>query len=207
MNRAEIKSKAKEKIKGKLWEVWKPMLIMVVIGAIVGALASSTSSPEEINSGTSLVSVILDFLLCPLTVGIYGYYLNFVRGKKYDVKDIFNYYKNIWPIILITFLTSLFVILWSILFLIPGIIAALSYSMVVYLMADGEIDGMNTMKKSQEMMKGYKWDYFVFGLSFLGWILLVAITFGIAAIYVAPYMSISQTLYYEELRKKKKIKA
>lgn len=207
MNRAEIKEEAKEKIRGKLWEVWKPLLVVVVVGAIFGILVPGTNDPYEMNSGRSLISVIFDFLLAPLSIGVYGYVLNFIRGKKYDVKDIFNYYKNIWPIILITFLTSLFVVLWSILFIIPGIIAALSYSMVIYLMADGDVDGINTMRKSQEMMQGYKWDYFIFGLSFFWWIVLVGITFGIAAIYVVPYMSVSQALYYEKLRKLKKIKA
>ena len=55
-------------------------------------------------------------------------------------------------------------------------------------------------------MQGYKWDYFIFGLSFIGWILLIGFTFGIAMIWVMPFILIAQTLYYEELKKLKKVK-
>ena len=61
-------------------------------------------------------------------------------------------------------------------------------------------DTMEVIKESKRMMDGYKWDYFVFGLSFIGWILLVVITFGIAAIYVMPYMTVAQAMYYDELK-------
>lgn len=206
MNRAEIKEKARKMIKGRLWEVWKPMLIVMVIGSLIGAVTAGID-PKGTNTALSAVTIVLEFLLYPLSVGLYAYFLNFIRGKKLDVNKIWDYYKNTWPIILVCFFLMLFVGLWTLLFVIPGIIAALSYSMVMYLMADGDIDSTNTLKRSKEMMDGYKWDYFVFGLSFILWILLVMITFGIAIIYVAPYMSIANALYYEELKKKKKIKA
>ena len=91
--------------------------------------------------------------------------------------------------------------LWTLLFIIPGIIASFSYVMVVYLIAEDDIDGMNTLRKSANMMNGYKMDYFVFSLSFILWILSVIFTFGLTIIYVGPYITISQTLYYEELKK------
>jgi uncharacterized membrane protein len=60
---------------------------------------------------------------------------------------------------------------------------------------------MEYLSKSRELMKGYKWDYFVFNLSFIGWILLSIITFGILFVYVIPYISIADTIYYDELKK------
>ena len=86
------------------------------------------------------------------------------------------------------------------LLVIPGIIIALMLSMCNYLLADGRTDIWQIIKDSAAMMKGHKWEYFVFGLSFIGWILLCGITLGIAAIYVVPYMSVAQCVWYDKLK-------
>lgn len=92
--------------------------------------------------------------------------------------------------------------LWSILFIIPGIIAALSYSMVYMLYADDQSStAMDYLDQSKELMHGYKWNYFVFGLSFLGWELLSVLTFGILLIWVLPYYTVAEVMYYDELKK------
>jgi uncharacterized membrane protein len=77
------------------------------------------------------------------------------------------------------------------------------FSMMEYIMADGEYNISATLKQSRKMMDGYKWDYFVFNLSFIGCIILSIMTIGILAIYTIPYMTVSKALYYEELKKLK----
>ncbi len=202
MDRLKIKGKARNMIKGKLWDLWKPMLYIILIEIIFGVILTATG--VESNSSTeAILNLILSFVIAPLSVGVYVYMLNFVRKKSYNIQDLFSQLKNFIPIILITFLVSLFISLWSILLIIPGIIVALGYSMVVYLIADGSIDVWGTLKKSKDMMKGFKWDYLVFNLSFIGWIILGALTFGVAFIYVIPYINIANTLYYEELKKRR----
>lgn len=202
MDRLKIKAKAKSMINSKLFDLWKPMIyiigIEIIFGIIINAMGVEPNSSFE-----AILNLIVSFLMAPLSIGVYIYMLKFVRNKRYSIQDIFSQFKNFISIILITFLVGFFVTLWSVLLLIPGIIAALGYSMVSYLIADGSLDVWGTLKESQEMMKGYKWDYFIFNLSFLGWIILGMLTFGIAFIYVIPYINIANTLYYEELNKKR----
>lgn len=156
-------------------------------------------------SEATVISVIIDFVLSLSFIvfmfGITRYVLKFVRGEQYSIKeDLFYYFKNDLGVVLLTGIqTSIFISLWSLLFVIPGIIAAISYSMITYLKVD--TNGTNLITESKKMMEGHKGNYFVFMLSFFGWAILGALTFGVAYIYVIPYISVSQALYYEELRK------
>lgn len=92
---------------------------------------------------------------------------------------------------------------WSLLFLIPGIIKAYAYSMTAYILADcPDVDAVDAITISRRMMKGHKWELFVLQLSFLGWNLLSAITFGIVGIfYATPYQKATYAGYYVELKK------
>ena len=83
---------------------------------------------------------------------------------------------------------------------------ALAYAFVTYLVVDTNISGNDALSKSREMMKGYKMDYFVFQLSFLGWYLLIPFTLGIILIWLEPYVLVANTLYYEKLKSLKGIK-
>lgn len=200
MNRAKMKAEARKLISGRLWDLWKPMLLIFLITSILGS-GAKVLDPDGTSESVKVAVGIIELFLAPLTVGMIGYVLNFVRGKNASITDLFKYYKKLWPIILVTFLCTVFISLWTLLLIVPGIIAAIAYSKVTYLMADDEEIGYNTIMKSKKMMQGYKWDYVVFELSFILWILLVIVTFGIAIVYVAPYMTVSEAIYYEQLRK------
>ena len=204
MNRVEIKKRAKEFAFNNKWNIWKPFLvyfvIMFVVGFLLGLLGLDPESTEY-----SILNLIITYATVPLVIGCVSYVMSLIRGKELDIKEIFSKYKYTGPIIVITFLVGLFTGLWTLLFIIPGIIYALKMSMVQYLMAD-ELDEntnyMDILNKSKKMMDGYKIDFLVFGLSFIGWILLTIVTFGIAAIWTVPYMTTAEIMYYEELKKK-----
>ena len=204
MNRVEIKKRAKEFAFNNKWNIWKPFLvyfvIMFVVGFLLGLLGLDPESTEY-----SILNLIITYATVPLVIGCVYYVMSLIRGKELDIKEIFSKYKYTGPIIVITFLVGLFTGLWTLLFIIPGIIYALKMSMVQYLMAD-ELDEntnyMDILNKSKKMMDGYKIDFLVFGLSFIGWILLTIVTFGIAAIWTVPYMTTAEIMYYEELKKK-----
>ena len=90
---------------------------------------------------------------------------------------------------------------WSLLFVIPGIVKSFAYSMSYYILADNpELTAKEALNKSKEMMNGHKWDLFVLNLSFFWWYLLVGITFGIAAIYVVPYMNATIVNFYNSIK-------
>ena len=198
MNRAEIKNLAKEKIKGNLLNLLWPIIVISIVGSI----------PSMIVGDSESIFALIIILVASLATSIFSfsyvaYLLEFVRTGKSTFNTIIECVKKNWlRILLVTILVGVFTFLWSLLFIIPGIIAALSYSMATYLIVDTDLDANDAIKESKRMMKGYKWDYFVFGLSFIGWIMLVPLTFGILYIWLLPYMYVSMAIYYEKLKAK-----
>ncbi len=209
MNRKEIKALAKEKIKGNKWNIIWPVLVIGFLESIVERIVAGPimSDPEAMQAGNVPVGVSVGILLIGLVFGIImagyqKYILNFARNGKFEFNDIINCVKEKWLNILISaILTGIIIGLCTFLFVIPGIIMAYAYTMVTYLVIDTDISGADSLKKSREMMKGYKWNYFVFQLSFIGWILLVPLTLGILAIWLYPYMTVADALYYDNLKK------
>ncbi len=210
MNKVKIKEKARKLIKDNLWTIWKPTLVIMGINIVLSFIFGYIFPAREIYMSGSTIKydfgiadIITSLFLGPLNVGLIVYILNFVRGKKFEIKDVFSKLNYVLPIWAVFALVSLFSTIGYILLLIPGVIITLMLSMTTYIMADGETKIMDTLKKSKEMTDGYKGDLLGFYFSFFGWILLCIVTLGIACIYVMPYMSVSMALYYEELKKLK----
>jgi len=198
MNRKEIKANAKEIIKGNKWNLWKPYLLLFLIMFAAGFLLALMGLNEDvINVMTSLLSLAS----IPYSFAIYAYVLKIIRKEPYDVKMLFSFYNIFIPLLVLTILISIFVTIGFLLFIIPGVIIALMLTFSQVLIVDGHTGPWNCIVKSKEMMQGYKWDYFKFLLSFIGWVLLCIPTFGLISIYVVPYFMTAQMLYYEELRK------
>ena len=110
-----------------------------------------------------------------------------------------NNYKNI---IKTMFFRDLFTVLWTLLFIIPGIVKSYEYQMIPYLLADNpQMTKEQAFEESKRMMQGQKWKAFVLDLSFIGWNILSALTLGILGIfYVQPYMDATHAALYEALR-------
>ena len=205
MDRKKIKKEARAKIKGNIWTILLPFIVIGLVSGIISSIMGPSYVVEDgavsMNDKAMIFSGIVDLLLTPLSFGCIVYVLKFVRNEEVNVKIVFEQFKKFWPIFCLYFLLALFIGLWSLLFIIPGIIAEYKYMMAPYIMADGEEDAMESIRKSKAMMNGYKWDFFKFQFSFFWWYLLVIITVGIGAIYVVPYVTVAQTMYYEELKK------
>lgn len=199
MNRVEIKERAKIFSKEHLKDFWAGYGILIAISFLL------SFGIELLFDKTSTLYAVLTFVAScftmTLSVGFYSYLLKMVRNEEYSRNDLFAFVGKVLPIVAISLLTTIFTMLWSILFIIPGIIAALSYSMVYMLYAEDQSStAMDYLDQSKELMRGYKWNYFVFGLSFLGWILLSVLTFGILLIWVLPYYTVAEVMYYDELK-------
>lgn len=149
------------------------------------------------------VVILLDvFIFNPLEVGCKKYYLRNLNepaqvgniGYAFD-----NNYKNI---IKTMFFRDLFTVLWTLLFIIPGIVKSYEYQMIPYLLADNpQMTKEQAFGESKRMMQGQKWKAFVLDLSFIGWNILSALTLGILGIfYVQPYMDATHAALYEALR-------
>ena len=149
------------------------------------------------------VVILLDvFIFNPLEVGCKKYYLRNLNepaqvgniGYAFD-----NDYKNITKTM---FFRDLFTVLWTLLFIIPGIVKSYEYQMIPYLLADNpQMTKEQAFEESKRMMQGQKWKAFVLDLSFIGWNILSALTLGILGIfYVQPYMDATHAALYEALR-------
>lgn len=192
MNRVEIKEFAKKKIQGHLWDIWKIVLMTYGIFFGFGFLITILFGEDA-----ATVSLIGEIILLPLTIGVTSFLVNFVEDKNFDSKDIFNYFKSFVKIVGTLLLSSVLITIASIFLVIPGIILALSYSLVPILLVKREDLGIiETLKLSRTLMNGHKLDAFVLSLSFIGWAFVGTLTLGIAYIWIYPYMSVTFTKFY-----------
>jgi len=131
--------------------------------------------------------------------------------RENPIKSNFTYFRSPdwWQLIFLYIITSLFTLLWSLLLIIPGIVKAISYSQTYFIYKDlndrGLTDGFSLttyITKSQQLMMGNKWRYFVLQLSFIGWWILGAITFGIGFIWIFPYYKLTMVNFYRDLVEK-----
>lgn len=142
----------------------------------------------------------------PLALGIAIFSLTLSRKKKARLEQLFDGFQNFGTALLTYLLMVVFIILWMLLLIIPGIIAAIAYSQAFYILAeDNSIGAMDALKKSKEMMDGYKWKYFYLCLQFLGWALLCVLTFGIGFLWLLPYAQVSYAHFYEDIKDQKNI--
>lgn len=193
MNRQQLKAAAKEQIRGKIGILFLITLIIAAISAIAGGVLTIIPIVGPV---ASVIIVTPAFALSIVRV-----YLNIAAGGNAEVGDAFSGFDDFWAAFKVQFLVGLFTFLWSLLLYIPGIIKSLSYSMSMYILAENKgKPARECIKESMAMTNGYKMDLFVLGLSFIGWGLLCGITFGIAGIWVIPYMSATYANAYNSLK-------
>lgn len=228
--RKDLKTNAKVSLKANYWKVVLASLVLMAIGGAGSAAGgSSASHSDAVDTATAevvqqpemmmvlviavlsavAIAMVISFVLAlfitnPLQVGTQKLFLNCKSGQAEcsDILSSFNggAYLNV---VKTMFFMDLFLILWSLLFVIPGIIKAYEYRMIPYILAEHpEMDRKEVFAKSKEMMTGNKWKTFVLDLSFIGWHILGICTCGLAEIfYVAPYCYLTSAELYQELNK------
>lgn len=192
MNRAELKERAKEQIKGKIGVLF---LITLIIGAISFAAGLAASCIPGVGLAVSLI-VTPAFSLSMIRV-----YLLVIRGGVPTAKDSFSGFDDFFSAFKVTFLVGIYTFLWSLLFVIPGFVKSYAYSMSLYILADNKgKSARECIKESMAMTEGHKMELFVLDLSFFGWGFLCVLTCGLASIWVVPYMSATRANVYETLK-------
>lgn len=137
----------------------------------------------------------------PLTLGFSIIVLNIVRGKESEISTLFEAFNDFVRSFILFITNTILIGLWSLLFVIPGIIKSLSYSMAYFILKDNpELSANEARKKSMAMMQGNKWRLFCLYFSFIGWYLLSILTFGILFLWVMPYIQTAQAAFYESLK-------
>ena len=151
------------------------------------------------------ISALLGLAIClivpVLNLGVHHVYLKATTEEKPHFLEMFSKMSQFGTAFLTSLLSGIFVFLWSLLLIIPGIMAAYSYSMVYFILAEHpEFGALDAIRESKRMMKGHKFELFVLQLSFFWWYLLCGITFGLAIIYVIPYTEMAKANFYNKIK-------
>jgi uncharacterized membrane protein len=137
------------------------------------------------------------------SVGFAFFYLSVARNEPLSVDLIFKGFSRFGTALLASLLAMVFVILWSFLLIIPGIVALLSYAMIYFIIVDNpNISAYGALKMSKRMMYGHKWKYFRLILRFTGWFILSLLTVGIGFLFLVPYFQTANAEFYEDVKSK-----
>jgi len=210
--RQEIKAIGKSRFLANYWPcVLAVLLVALALGVVSGALnapatiqAANSGDPETISVSSSF-SILALLVAGPLEIGLCYFFVMNVLGRDdltATTPFVAGFSGNFGRKLGGFLWMYLFTFLWSLLFIIPGIIKAYSYAMTPYILADcPNVKAKDALKLSMRIMSGHKWELFVFHLSFIGWGLLSLLTFGLLSIFfVDPYMKSSEATYYLEVR-------
>lgn len=185
-SRQEIKETAKKVFFDKYW-------LCVGVSAVSAAILFTSAS--------SGVGALL--LAGPITVGLGFFALSLYRGMDADFNTLFvTGFTNFGRKVGAHLWMQLWISIWSLLLFVPGVIKSLSYAMTPYILGDcPNVKAKDALKISMRMMDGHKWELFVLQLSFVGWMLLTVVTFGLLGVfYTGPYMHNTFAGYYSELK-------
>ena len=206
-DRAILKSNAKIALSGRYWTAFAVTLAASLLGGGYNFIATilswgSFADPSEpvhfVPHGGLLFTA---FISMPILIGICRFFLHNHFGVT-EFGTVFsgfqmNYLNGVGAM----FVTNLFVFLWLLLLVIPGLIKSFEYSMVPFLLADNpSLPGSRAREISRMLTNGEKWNIFVLELSFLGWCLLGLLCFAVGIFFVVPYFNATLTELYIYLR-------
>ena len=184
--RARARNTLGNKIFGQKWLM--ALVVYLVISAILG-------------TASSIISISALFLTGPLMFGLYKTFLIAKRTQKEASFDTaFDGFKIYSSTLLLGLMQTIFISLWSLLFVIPGIIKTYSYSMAYYISVDHpEYDWKTCINESRRIMDGNKWKLFCLDLSFIGWYIVGILCLGVGVLWVYPYQYMARAEFYSEL--------
>ena len=223
--RAELKDNAKKFFKFNYWKMVLVAFIATMVGGGGGgfsfnystwdadSLGISYMSPSEVSRFLTVfmsamlvvmfIAIALTvFVFTPLMIGAQRFFV-VSHYQKAELNELgFAFSHSYLNIVKTMFLMNLYVFLWSLLLIIPGIIKSYEYRMIPYILAENpNIDSKQAFEMSRQMMDGNKWNAFVLDLSFMGWIILSVFTCGILSIfYVNPYVFMTNAELYVALK-------
>lgn len=225
METSTIRARARQNLKGN----WALSIAVAVVACLLGGLVTGGTFIPEINAEVALhfpfLQDIADTLNQGLRIGnftfnfragIFGFvtfilggtvklgYVQFLLkqhdGKDPEFRDLFSQFDRFGAGFAQQFLRNLYVALWSLLFVIPGIIKSLSYSMTPFIMADHpELSASEAIERSKELMDGHKTDLFILDLTFIGWYILCGLTANLGFILLNPYENAAHAAFYRQI--------
>ena len=222
---SECRKRARTTLNGHMGEAVLVCFLAALLGGSGGKFSQVSKVVEKVND--NLGNGILDsswgrmffgvVAACSVFLGIYQiaifivggavelgmnkFFIKQAYGQKAEIRDEFSCFSNFGKALGLRIVAGIFIGLWSLLFVIPGIIAAYRYSMAFYIMAENpNIGVMEAIDQSKAMMAGHKWRLFCLDISFIGWMILGIFTMGIGYLFLNPYMRAAQAHFYLDLK-------
>lgn len=226
--REMIKSKAKAVLGRNYWQAFVVSLVIILAGGSHNGISNGGSSGRNGNDYINYngvfngifnirfrsiilfgISIVIILIILRVLLG----YLLEVGGRKFFIRaaegetnihylGYFFSQGRYADVLLTMLLRSIYTFLWTLLFIIPGIVKGYAYRMVPYILADNPSIGYNrAIELSNEMTRGEKWELFVLDLSFLGWYLLGALALIVGTLFILPYDNAANAELYLILRK------
>ncbi|MBR6632929.1 MAG: DUF975 family protein [Clostridia bacterium] len=186
MNRIELKAKAKAQLGNQIFSnTWLISVIVVLITTAILGISSAVS--------LLLVGIV--------SVALAAFFKTLAREGSAKIESIFGVFSNdIGGTLLLGILHTIFIALWSLLFVIPGIVKAYAYSMAFYLKSEHpDWDWRKCLSESERLTNGHKMELFILDLSFIGWYIVGSLAFGVGTLWVSSYNQLAKINYYEEL--------
>ncbi len=218
-NRAELKARAKGDLSGSYWYAFLVSLLITITGGSHhwgggggSAGGSSGVGSDEFSLGMAVLVIFVVIIAIAIRVFV-GFALE-VGGRKFFIKlpsgqndlGYIGYgfqHSRYYNIVVTMLLRGIYLIFWTLLLIIPGIIKMYAYRMVPYILADNpNIAHSRAIELSNQMTMGEKFDIFVLDLSFIGWYLLGALALGIGVLFVQPYYDATNAELYFKLKEK-----
>lgn len=185
MTRGMMKANAKEALRGN----WGIAILALLIGYVLEGAASCVFGVGHL------------IIMGPIETGIALIFMKLSYRDNAEIGDLFAPFQNFVNTFFAGFLVAIFTFLWSLLFVIPGIVKSLAYSQTFFIMNEHpEYTGREAITASRQLMDGHKGELFVLNLSFIGWFLLSSLTFGLLLFYVLPYYQATMAEYYRYLK-------
>ncbi len=204
----DLRREGRETLDGK----WGTFVAVTLIETIIFGIIQLPSNLSDILSPfchisvtttgmLNSTSVVLLLIALPLLWGTSVLYLRNRRNEPADIEHMFDGFKDFGRIFTTLLLLQVYVLLWTLLLIVPGIVKSLSYAMTPYILYDHpELSRNAAIERSMAMMQGYKAKLLLLSLSFIGWGILCIFTCGIGMLWLAPYIKSSTAAFYEDVR-------
>lgn len=225
LDRVQLKMEAKAITKNAKVSAYLFTLLYLAVGLVLDGLDWLTSGSSDVmtymeaympevdirfypTSPLSLppvvsgfISIVVGLVAVVLSAGFIQYLMSVRKGIITPYATLFDGFLFAGKIILLSIVQYIFIFLWSLLFIIPGIIAGYRYRFALYNLCENpEIGVMEAINMSKAQTRGHKWELFVLDLSFLGWDILCTLTLGILSIWIMPYRNQTDIGYFEAIK-------
>ena len=200
MDTAELKSRAKEQLRGK-WAIAVGTVLVanIILELDVGYKAASELGIEGLSYSLDLITLLLGGVI---SVGLCRFLLDMATKRREPrFNTLFSSFNIYLKTLGLNLLITLAVLVGTLLFIVPGIIVYLMFSQAFYILSEDPSKSITQcINESVNLMNGHKWELFYLKLTFIGWWLLSLVTLGIAALWVSPYQKLTEANFYLYLK-------